>query len=194
VIGLVLAGGKSSRLGQDKTALEIQGQTLLQRTATLLLRHCDQVFISTRSTDMADCGFEIILDATERIGPLGGITTALSRISGPLLVLACDLPFMDSATLQKLINFHASKPASAVLTTFQQVQTGFIESLVAIYEPDSLALLNQGIANKLYKLSRIIPEHQRHLLPYDQELEHVFFNVNYPHDLERMRQQQALQT
>lgn len=92
MIGLVLAGGKSSRLGQDKTRVVHEGQTLLTRTATLLERHVDQVYISSRQDIDTGGHWPVILDETERIGPAGGIITALRRLGGPSSSLPATCP------------------------------------------------------------------------------------------------------
>ncbi len=187
MIGLVLAGGKSSRLGQDKTRVVHEGRTLLARTAALLERHVDQVYISSRQ-DMDTGGpWPVILDETERIGPAGGIITALRRLGGPILVLACDLPYMEDSIIERLMAARESRPQQCVLTTWELKNSGFIENLVAIYEPLALPLLEEGVGRGLLKLSRLIPAELRHTVTYTEQERHLFFNVNYPSDLDQLR-------
>lgn len=186
MIGLVLAGGKSSRLGKDKTTVVHQGQTLLERTASLLLRHCENVFVSCRHPENVPSGLPVIVDETDRIGPAGGIITALRLCNAPLLVLACDLPFMDDRFISQLVTAHAQRPPHCVITTWLQKETGFIEALVAIYEPEALPLLTDGVARGCFKLSRLIPAEQRHCISYEKKDEMFFFNVNYPDDLKKL--------
>lgn len=186
MIGLVLAGGKSSRLGQDKTAVVHQGQTLLERTASLLLRHCETVYVSCRHPENVPIGLPVIVDETERIGPAGGIMTALKQCNAPILVLACDLPFMDDHFIARLVAAHTTRPPHCVVTTWLQKETGFIEALVAIYEPQALPLLSKGVAQGCFKLSRLIPVDQRHCIEYEKMDEMFFFNVNYPDDLHKL--------
>ena len=187
MIGLVLAGGKSSRLGQDKTRVLHEGQTLLMRTATLLQRHVDQVYISCRHPEKLDIPWPVIVDATERIGPAGGIITALRQLGGPIFVLACDLPFMEDSFITRLMAARAERPQECVLTTWKLKDSGFIENLVAIYEPEALPLLEEGTLQGLFKLSRLIPAGLRHTLTYTEEERNIFFNVNYPDDLQQLR-------
>lgn len=187
MIGVVLAGGKSSRLGQDKTAVTYQGETLLERSARLLGACCDRVFVSCRDPRIVPPGLAVIEDETERVGPLGGITTALRRLDGPVCVLACDLPFMERRFLDALLAARETRPVECVMTAWQQRETGFIESLVAIYEPAALPLLEEGIAAGHFKLSRLVPPRLRHTLVYGPEDSRFFFNVNYPRDLGQLR-------
>lgn len=189
MIGLVLAGGQSSRLGQDKTAIPHEGQTLLERTARLLAPHVAQVFVSCRHPGRVSGNWPVIIDETERIGPAGGIVTALRRLGGPIFVLACDLPFMGSRFITRLLTAREERPGSAVLTAWSLADTEYVESLVAIYEPQALPLLEEGIARGLFKLGRLIPPEKRHLVRYSAEDQDAFFNVNRPEDLRRLRAQ-----
>lgn len=186
MIGLVLAGGKSSRLGQDKTQVLHEGQTLLARTATLLERHVERVYISSRS-DMDTGAWPVIMDETDRIGPAGGIITALRRLGGPIFVLACDLPFMEDSVIERLKTAREHRPAHCVLTTWKLHDSAFIENLVAIYETQALPLLEEGVARGVFKLSRLIPAELRHTLTYSEKERRIFFNVNHPEDLEQLR-------
>lgn len=188
MIGLVLAGGQSSRLGQDKTAIPYEGQTLLERTARLLAPLVDQVYVSCRHPERVPGNWPVIVDATERIGPAGGIVTALHRLGGPIFVLACDLPFMERHFINRLLAAREERPGSAVLTAWALAGTEYIESLVAIYEPQALPLMEEGIARGVFKLGRLIPPEKRHTVSYRPKERDVFFNVNRPEDLRRLRE------
>jgi len=187
MIGLVLAGGKSSRLGQDKTRVVHEGQTLLTRAAILLQRHVEQVYISSRHAMDTGGTWPVIMDETERIGPAGGIITALRKLGGPIFVLACDLPFMEDSVIERLKAARESRPSHCVLTTWQLKDTDFIENLVAIYEVQSLPLLEEGVSRGVFKLSRLIPAELRHTLTFSEEERRIFFNINYPDDLELLQ-------
>lgn len=97
-LGVVLAGGKSSRMGKDKALLSLNGERLLDRSVALLNKTgVDQTIIS------GDIHGE--QDQLAHIGPLGGIYTALAKYQpNALLIIPVDLPFIDLATLQQLKN------------------------------------------------------------------------------------------
>lgn len=185
LIGVVLAGGGSRRLGRDKCRIEVGGEDLVTRTVRLLKCFCSDVWLVGR--DASEHGLNIFScrDDFSGKGPLGGILTALKR-SGrkACLVLACDLPFLDRETLSVLISERNLTGNNAVMTTFRQNETGYIESLVAVYEPAAFVLLYLGLENGEFKLSRLIPASSRHHIPYSRENAGVFFNVNRPEDLE----------
>jgi len=184
VKALILAGGKSSRLGRDKTRIEFKGVTLLERTIWLAGQFCSETAVSGRDRTVIE-GLDVqwVEDGTERIGPMGGILTGLRHFRAPILVLACDLPLLDPDTLRRLFKAREQRPENSVMTTFLQSETGFIESLLAIYEPSALPLLEAAVADNLYKLSRAIPAERRHHIPYLREEEPCFFNINFPGDL-----------
>ena len=103
---VVLAGGKSSRMGRDKAWLEIGGQTLLARQVELArAAGAAEIFISGRSdTDYSALGCRVLQDNFAGAGPLAGIERALGVMSAPLLlVLPVDLPAMNADLLKKLL-------------------------------------------------------------------------------------------
>ena len=114
---------------------------------------------------------------------MGGIITALERYRKPCLVLSCDLPLLDEATVERLLAAWRARPAGTVLTTFKQAETGFIESLVAVYEPEAAPVLRQAKEEGCRKLSRAIPAALRHCVIYSVRDGRPFFNVNTPADL-----------
>jgi len=181
--GLILAGGGSTRLGQDKARLRLSGKSLLERTVHLARRHCKRVYVSGRDPSGQGLDAPWLADDWPGIGPMGGILTGLNRLGGPLLVLACDLPLIQVRTLRKLIKARDQRPASAVMTAYQQAETGYIETLVAVYEDQSARFLDQERKKGVYKLSQAIPESARHLVPYTREQAEEFLNINSPADL-----------
>ncbi len=192
--GIILAGGKSTRLGHDKARIIFSGASLLSRAVDLLKRHCPSVYIVGRTFDEHGLNIPSFLDLVPGCGPAGGIATILRELRQPCLVLSCDLPLMDDRMLRRLRAGWREKPDHALMTTFQQEDTGFIESLVAIYEPQALPLLEQAFTQGLYQLNRILPSELRHHLPYPHSEATPFFNINHPADLSMLRQLESVKT
>ena len=140
--GLVLAGGRSSRMGADKAALRVDGRTQLEQAMALLAPHVARAFVSVRRDQRADPlrgGFEQIEDTRENLGPIAGIIAALERFpDSAWLVLACDLPLLDAATLAFLVRERA--PAR-LATAFRSSHDALPEPLCAVWEPGSRAAL-----------------------------------------------------
>ena len=190
----ILAGGRSTRLGRDKVVLPTLGGTMLSRMAALAARFCDEVWVSGR--DPREMGLDLpwLPDDEPGMGPLGGILTGLRHIGRPLLVLACDLPMLDEPTIARLLEARAQRPETAVMTTFLQRETGWIEALVSVYEPQAATLLREAADRGLYKLSQALPFPVRHHVPYSQDEATQFFNINFPADLAMLRRVEGERT
>ncbi len=146
--GLVLAGGRSTRMRRDKAAIEYRpGETQLDATMKLLDGRVARAFISVRADqrdDGARAGYPHIVDRDGIEGPIAGICAALAEVpDAAWLVLACDLPYLDPATLERLI---AARRVDSLVTAYKSSHDGLPEPLCAIYEPRARALLEAHIA------------------------------------------------
>lgn len=164
--GLVLGGGRSSRMRTDKASLRYHGKPQTEHCLDLLAAHCGQSFLSCRA-DQADqpgfAGLPQIHDSFLDMGPLGGILSALkAHRNAAFLVIACDLPYLDA---QSLATLAAGRDPFKIATAFAGPQAGLPEPLCAIYEPRcyprALQLLGQGLSCPrkviLNSSSRILP-------------------------------------
>ena len=139
--GLVLAGGKSTRMGQDKGLTDWHGKPQRYFLADLLMGVCDKVYISCREDQVngIEAGYHPLVDNYSGIGPTGGILTAMeAHPDVAWLVVACDLPLMNTITLQYLV---ANRNPNTIATTFQSPHDGLPEPLVTIWEKKSYPLL-----------------------------------------------------
>lgn len=197
VTGVVLAGGQSTRLGQDKTRLRLHGESepeMLRRTADLLASLVPRVWISCRPGQqrMVD-GFACIYDDGDNMGPFGGVLAALRKAQGPVLAVSCDLPFMDRATLAAVLALREKRPQGTLMSTYRQVETGYVEALVAVYEYAALPRFEQASAEGVRQIIRVIPDEFRAAIPYARSEALPFFNVNFPADLDDARRLLAQQ-
>src|SRR5512140_1830462 len=127
---VILAGGESRRMGQDKAWLEVGGQPLIRRAlSTVRDSGIQEVLISGRTgTDYSTVRCPVLFDLEPGCGPLGGIERALAAATAPLvLVLAVDLPGITAAFLRKLAA-HCDPLTGAVPKL-----RGELEPLAAIY-------------------------------------------------------------
>jgi molybdopterin-guanine dinucleotide biosynthesis protein A len=142
VLGLVLAGGLSSRMQRDKAALEYHGKSQLERAVELAAKYLPEVFVSVRAGQTGDASrarYPLIVDSVPGEGPIVGIRSALAaRPQVAWLVLACDLPFLSGAALSQLL---AERDPAAAATAFKSTHDGLPEPLCAIWEPRSAAEL-----------------------------------------------------
>ena len=189
-LGVVLAGGKSSRMGRDKAWLTFFGQPMLCLVADVLARVTGEILVSGRDPAVFGLDAPWLADEAAGLGPAGAVLTVLAASRRPCLVVSCDLPFLDEACLVRLLDAWTRRPDGALMTTYRIVETGYIESLVAVYQPEGEVLLRRSLARGERRLSAIFPEGLRHHVDYsrgDGPVARAFFNVNSPPDLERAR-------
>ena len=185
--GLVLAGGRSSRMGQDKAALEYSGKAQLERAFGLLDKVVTQTFVSVRPDQAQDrlrARFLQIVDTADDVaGPAAGIRAAqLAYPHVAWLVLACDLPFLDMATLQHLI---ARRDPARLATAFRSSHDGLPEPLCAIYEPAAAAAMADFLATGRNCPRKLLINSDTLLL--DQPTRKALDNVNTPQELAAAR-------
>ena len=184
ISAVLLAGGESSRMGQDKSIISFRGEPLWKRQLDLLRRiQPKEILVSARTDPSwrpADTTF--IADQQPACGPLGGIAAALSRIATDhLLVLAIDVPFIRESYLLELCQ--RIKAGQGVVPTIENRA----EPLVAIYPRESAFEFNralsgrdfslQSLIRKLVALSKLCP-----VVVLPEELP-LFRNLNEPRDV-----------
>ncbi len=133
---------------RDKANLEYAGRTQLARALALLEPLVARAFVSVRADQLGEpqrAAHACIADVLPELGPIAGIHAALHAYpEAAWLVLACDLPFLDAATLQQLI---AARDAQRLATAFRSSHDGKPEPLCAIYEPASRGPIDVWIAS-----------------------------------------------
>lgn len=187
IVGVVLAGGRSSRFGSDKTEAELEGESLVRRAATRLSS-------VTRRVLVADGGRGLLLEYPSipdgpGEGPAAGILGAAKSSPGAtILALACDLPLVPECLLDALVR---SEPEDWVVPRWE----GGLEPLCALYRPAALEALASNVAREIFAPHRLISHPALRIRFLDGEAlaahgppEEIFSNVNRPEDLQRVAQ------
>ncbi len=145
IYGMVLAGGKSERMGKDKSLMDYHGTSQRQHLTQLLNQFCEKTFLSCRPEQTQEIqDFEVLPDTFMGLGPMGAILSAFQKYPNHAhLVVACDLPLLDKNTLEELIQ---QRNPSKIVTAFHNHQTGFTEPLIALWEPKAYPVLLQFLA------------------------------------------------
>lgn len=182
-MGFVLAGGKSSRMGEDKAFLEFGGQALLNRALTAMGAVCDSVSIVGDPSTFAKYG-AVVPDIFRGCGPLAGIHAALVNSAAELnLMLAVDMPFVSSELLAFLF---AAAETSGAIVTVPRVGNG-LQPLCAIYRREFSAAAEEALRTGKYKIDAVFSNLSIRVTE-ESELaaagfsEQMFFNVNTPQD------------
>jgi molybdopterin-guanine dinucleotide biosynthesis protein A len=148
LLGVVLAGGLSSRMGRDKAMLDFRGLSLLRHQVDLLAPLCSRVIVSG---DYA--GFDCIADEGDRCGPLGGLYAVSRHIPGAaLLVIPVDMPELNHAVLARLLENRAAchfegQPLPAFFPDASQVATAIRRMFAEPERGLSLRRLHQHLAS-----------------------------------------------
>ncbi len=144
---LILAGGKSTRMGTDKFQLDHHGVAQYVFLHQMMEEVGIEPWISCRAEQadfFAAQDMKVIIDKVHDIGPMSGLLSAfMSDPDAAWLVVACDLPLADRALIQELISH---RNHSNIATAFHNNTDGLPEPLIAIWEPKSYSLLLQFIA------------------------------------------------
>ena len=181
--GIILAGGKSSRMGQDKGLLPFRGQPLVSYAINALTPMVDELMIIANNPVYESFGLQVYSDLYPDRGPLGGICTGLEYTKSKYsIVLSCDTPFVST----RLLNFLIEQAGDAQLAIASE--KGKYQPLVGRYasslKPRLTELLNEGNLRMGYVMDELRPR----LVNIHDDLAFyspfLFFNVNRRQDLE----------
>jgi len=185
---VVLAGGKSQGLGQDKRWLRFNGQPLLRHVVETLRPLVQDVIVVTQAPeDLGNWGVRRVTDVYAGMGVLAGLHAGLAATTAPwAFVVAADLPFLQPALLQALQARSAHTLADALVPRWR----GYPEPLVALYRPATCApAAERLLLNGQRRISDLHAAVQVEYLPEDEVARwdpegRSFFNVNTLSDWE----------
>ncbi len=146
--GLVLAGGKSQRMGYDKGAINYHGKAQRDFEADLIAPFCEEVYISISENQKEEIqsDYKLIKDTFTGLGPYGAILSAFREFPNQAwMTVACDLPLLNEESIKRLVS---ARNPSKLATCFHNPDTKFPEPLITIWEPRAypvlLEFLSQG--------------------------------------------------
>jgi molybdopterin-guanine dinucleotide biosynthesis protein A len=185
--GLILSGGKSSRMGTDKALLEYHGLPQRDLLYQMVAQVCEHTFLSMREEQLVDLKqpFPYILDKNEYKGPFNGLLSAHATYpTVAWLVFACDLPLLDQEAIAQLVR---ERDPHKDATSFATRQTGLPEPLAAIWEPRGL----KKAIDYLYGAQSSCP--RKFLINADTKIifpenDRVLMNANSMEDFKRIQE------
>ncbi|WKZ70311.1 MAG: molybdenum cofactor guanylyltransferase [Melioribacteraceae bacterium] len=109
--GIILSGGKSSRMGEDKALLKVGTRTIIEIMIDKLKPFCNEIIISADETEKySQFGYKVVPDKFKNGGPLAGIYSSLIESNTEKnFIISCDLPLVSSEVIEKLINCNSTK-------------------------------------------------------------------------------------
>ena len=190
VTGVLLAGGNSRRMGEDKRYLVVGEQTLLERGLAVLHSLFQEVLVVIAQDSLPlKVAARVVRDLVPDCGSLGGLYTGLTQATTPyIFVAACDMPFLDPAVITQFTSRRAS--ADIVMAKL----AARLHPLHALYSKGCLPVLEQMIRARQLKIQEMLSHASLHVrYVTDADLLTIdpsgrsFQNVNTPADLEVTR-------
>lgn len=184
ITGIVLAGGKSSRMGTDKGILDLNGKKVIDYVIGALQPNVDDIIIVANNSNYNNLGYRVYKDVIQDCGPMGGIYTGLLNSSTEKnIILSCDIPFVTSP----LLNYIISQSGDYDITVPEH--DGKPEPLCAIYKKHCAAKFLDLLNKKEWKLKDAMEHFSTQRLQLtDKEIETNFININTPQELNKYTQ------
>lgn len=186
--GLILAGGKSTRMGRDKSALVYHNdKDQISYLHEILNSFVEQVFVSIRNAQRTDIhlqGYEAIEDARTINSPLNGILSAMDQFpAASWLVVAVDMPYVNETAIKALLNMRNSeRPA----TCFSSPMKGGPDPLFAVWEAHAKEEIEDLVAKQSLTCPRqLLTLLDTHLIQNGID-SHVLSNINTPQEYRRV--------
>lgn len=182
--GLILAGGKSSRMGSDKAKINYHGQQQVEYIYDKLNQKCSDVFVSVRADQAIDYSIPVIEDSFHNFGPLGGILSAFKyNPNCAWITIATDLPFVSDSSIDELIK---QRDKSKIATCFITSKSEFPDPLFTIWEPKAYHSLLNFLALGYSCPRKVLINSDVKVIPISDD--QILMNVNNPKDLKKAKQ------
>jgi cyclic pyranopterin phosphate synthase len=178
VYGLVLTGGKSQRMGEDKALINYKGKPHARYIYEILGKYCDNVFLSTKESQWKGTDLESLPSIIDKYdGTIGGMLTAFeAHPDVHWVIVACDLVHFNEETVKTLLSHHGEK----VATSFKNAEKGFPEPLCAIYSPKAKILFKKALEEDIKCPVKVLKNAEVTLL--EQSTGVNLANINTPEE------------
>lgn len=185
IAGVILVGGKSSRMGQPKADLILpDGRTMLEHVEDTLTPYCDIVYYSV-SDETADRYPEdrALVDNYRNIGPLSGLEAALSsELADGYLFVGCDQPHITGELYERLLTGRLTKPAC-----FRKSGEQYLNPFPGYYPASLLPIVEEMIELKRHSIQRIFSETPSHIIELSYAEADRIVSFNTPQQYKKLR-------
>lgn len=176
ITGIILAGGKSSRMGTDKGLMRLNGKPMIQHILDPMAKICQRILIVTGNPMYGMFGFELVADEAPDYGPVMGILSGLKQSKTERnLVLSCDAPFVTFELLKDLVLKSDDTQVAAACSSKG------IHPLIAVYNRSCLPVFEDAVINDEHRLRTVLESLNVRELQIDDE--ELVRNVNEQADL-----------
>jgi molybdopterin-guanine dinucleotide biosynthesis protein A len=180
ITAIILAGGKSSRMGTDKVLLKVNEKTLLEQVIELVKPICETVLISSNNPAYEKFGFNIIPDEIKDCGPIGGIYSCLKKSETDWnFIISVDSPFVEESFIRYLISVIDN--SDAIIPIHENGK----EPLIALYHKNCLVKIEKMLDEGHYKMHNLLKTVDAKFVDSQNWVEKnpdLFRNLNCPED------------
>lgn len=178
ISAIILAGGKSSRMGQDKGLMLLNGKPMIQHVVDTVKPIVSEIIIVANNTSYQSFGNKFYVDEVKNSGPLAGLCVGLKYSETHLnIVLSCDVPYVTTEMLEVLIK-EFSQQKDVVLFEKQEE----LHPLIALYSKTCLPLLQSFLEENELKLKYVLNHLNINKIDGTLYAEKCFKNINTPKD------------
>lgn len=182
ITGIILAGGKSSRMGSDKGLMHYEGKSFIQYSIEALKPIVSTIIIVSNNELYDQFGYLRIEDTVEDFGPVAGIYAGLeSSLTAYNLILSCDIPLIRTEVLESLVQ--NSKLEEEIVLLKSQVR---LMPLIALYNKECRKKFKKAIEQKEHKLMNVLSECSIKIIELQDEDSIYTTNVNTKHQLKEI--------
>ena len=171
---VIFAGGKSSRMGEDKALKHFGSTTLAQYQYDRLSKLFSTVYISTK-VDKFPFQAKLIIDSSEVYAPTPAFLDIFNHCD-TFFAISVDTPFIDEEIVAKIVQEDRSDVDATI------AKTAFVHPLIGIYHSSIVPLIEKEIAMHNFKLNAILQKSRTNYVIFEEE--EKFLNLNYPHEFQ----------
>lgn len=171
---IILAGGKSSRMGVDKGLLPIRKKSFVECVIDSAKPYSSEIIIISSNKDYEQFGYPVFADIIPNKGPLGGIYTGLYHCTNnKCIVLSCDIPYIDHRIIEELV-LKSTKQITIVS------HNGILHPLIGIYSKKLKKSIRIALEMNQLKIREFIKSFPHKIVNFssDDFHESVFYNIN----------------
>jgi molybdopterin-guanine dinucleotide biosynthesis protein A len=187
ITGVILAGGKSSRMGCDKALLDLEGKPFICRIAETLQQSVESVVIISNSLDRYKfLGLSVFSDVYEDCGPLGGIHSSLIHATTEkVFVISCDMPLISADAIHFIIDQDTDNTKITV-----PMVMNILQPLCGVYKRSCLPDLVQYLVNGHRSVQEFVMGGNAKVVPMNYELSFyhplLFADINTMHEYQKI--------
>lgn len=182
ITGIILAGGKSSRMGEEKGLVQFKGKPMIEYSIELFQKLGYEIMIIANNSSFGHYGFPVYSDIISDKGPMAGIYTALHHSSSNWnAVITCDVPLVDPTVFHKLEE--SKKGFDAVMPNFKNR----LQPLTAMYKTNCEDVFYKSIQKNQLRVRMLKNEFPTNIVKFDKSYSQSFMNINTKEDIEKCK-------